>query len=138
MGSDNGTSSRKEGRVYILDSFKRSWKKSGGAWRSFGRWKKSWTFSKSSSSLPSWIVDVFLFKIVSVFEGGYLLGRHQKNCGPPAPAEQQRSWCVAKPDTPAELLQQNVNYVCNYVNCSIISEGAPVFFPEIKGATPPQ
>ncbi|XP_074334738.1 uncharacterized protein LOC141672135 [Apium graveolens] len=70
----------KEGSVSLMHFLKRVGKKSGGSFRRFGRWKKRWMFSKSSSSssssysrLPSWFVNDFLFKIVSVFEGVVLV-----------------------------------------------------------------
>lgn len=70
-GSKN--SARKDVSVCFLKFFKRFRKKSSGAWRLFEQWKKSWTFSKSSTIFSSWIVDGFLFKIVSVFEGVVLV-----------------------------------------------------------------
>ncbi|WOG84998.1 hypothetical protein DCAR_0104184 [Daucus carota subsp. sativus] len=72
----------KEGSVGFMHLLKRVGKKSGGSFRRFGRWKKRWSFSRSSSSssssysnsrLPRWFVNDVLFKIVSVFEGVVLV-----------------------------------------------------------------
>ncbi|KAL8108292.1 hypothetical protein AgCh_024661 [Apium graveolens] len=43
----------KEGSVSLMHFLKRVGKKSGGSFRRFGRWKKRWMFSKSSSSSSS-------------------------------------------------------------------------------------
>ncbi|XP_021294935.1 glucan endo-1,3-beta-glucosidase 7-like isoform X2 [Herrania umbratica] len=46
-------------------------------------------------------------------------------------AEQEPSgnWCVAKPGTSDDLLQQNINFACNQVDCGPTHSGGACFYP---------
>ncbi|KAJ7947276.1 Glucan endo-1,3-beta-glucosidase [Quillaja saponaria] len=41
-------------------------------------------------------------------------------------------WCVAKPLTEENILQQNINFACNYVNCSSIKPGGACEKPDTR------
>lgn len=41
----------------------------------------------------------------------------------------QETWCVAKPGTSEYMLQQNINYACNHVDCSPTHDGGSCFNP---------
>ncbi|KAK1380034.1 hypothetical protein POM88_026782 [Heracleum sosnowskyi] len=84
-------------------------------------------------------VTVLCFIIIFALFCGFLIGRKTKHCArvesPPtstATTNQTRSWCVAKPGTSPNMLQQNADYACNYVNCSIIEQGGVCFYVEDK------
>lgn len=38
-------------------------------------------------------------------------------------------WCVVKPMTSNDILQSNIDYACNQVDCSIIKEGGQCYEP---------
>uniref|UniRef100_A0A5B7BQA7 Putative glucan endo-1,3-beta-D-glucosidase-like n=1 Tax=Davidia involucrata TaxID=16924 RepID=A0A5B7BQA7_DAVIN len=42
----------------------------------------------------------------------------------------QGSWCMAKPSSSNEALLENINYACDIVDCSIIQNGGPCFYPD--------
>ncbi|XP_010508386.1 PREDICTED: glucan endo-1,3-beta-glucosidase-like [Camelina sativa] len=44
-------------------------------------------------------------------------------------ADSPRQWCVAKPSTATNKLQQNIDYACSKVDCKIISEGGACYSP---------
>ncbi|XVE51574.1 hypothetical protein DITRI_Ditri02bG0052500 [Diplodiscus trichospermus] len=46
-----------------------------------------------------------------------------------AEQETSGSWCVAKPGTDDDLLQQNINFACNQVDCSATHSGGLCFYP---------
>ncbi|KAK1380230.1 hypothetical protein POM88_026974 [Heracleum sosnowskyi] len=79
-------------------------------------------------------VTVLCFIIIFALFCGFLIGRKTKHCArvesPPTSAattNQTRSWCVAKPGTSPDMLEQNTVYACNYVDCSIIRQGGVCF-----------
>ncbi|XP_019099805.1 PREDICTED: glucan endo-1,3-beta-glucosidase-like [Camelina sativa] len=39
-------------------------------------------------------------------------------------------WCVAKPSTATNKLQQNIDYACSKVDCKIISKGGACYSPD--------
>ncbi|XP_043808282.1 glucan endo-1,3-beta-glucosidase 3 [Manihot esculenta] len=39
------------------------------------------------------------------------------------------TWCVAKPATEDDMLQENINFSCNHVDCSPIQDGGSCFSP---------
>ncbi|XP_021294934.1 glucan endo-1,3-beta-glucosidase 4-like isoform X1 [Herrania umbratica] len=41
----------------------------------------------------------------------------------------QGNWCVAKPGTSDDLLQQNINFACNQVDCGPTHSGGACFYP---------
>ncbi|KAI7733509.1 hypothetical protein M8C21_015730 [Ambrosia artemisiifolia] len=47
-----------------------------------------------------------------------------------AQAPGQGAWCVAKPSTSDEELQNNINYACTYVDCKMIRPGGVCFEPQ--------
>ncbi|XP_028100478.1 glucan endo-1,3-beta-glucosidase-like [Camellia sinensis] len=40
------------------------------------------------------------------------------------------AWCVAKPSSSNEVLQENINYACGSVDCKTIVTGGSCFSPE--------
>ncbi|KAL7242119.1 hypothetical protein ACSBR1_014651 [Camellia fascicularis] len=42
----------------------------------------------------------------------------------------QGAWCVAKPSSSNEVLQENINYACGSVDCKTILTGGSCFSPE--------
>ncbi|KAH9797685.1 hypothetical protein KPL71_005949 [Citrus sinensis] len=46
-----------------------------------------------------------------------------------AEAPPSATWCVAKPGSGEYILQQNINYACNYVDCSPTHDGGSCFNP---------
>ncbi|GKU92513.1 hypothetical protein SLEP1_g6227 [Rubroshorea leprosula] len=43
--------------------------------------------------------------------------------------ETSGTWCVAKPEASDDLLQQNIDFACNHVDCSPIQEGGFCYIP---------
>lgn len=41
----------------------------------------------------------------------------------------QGSWCIASPSASDEALMDNINFVCQEVDCSIIQQGGDCFYP---------
>eukprot|EP00257_Ricinus_communis_P016715 XP_015574972.1 glucan endo-1,3-beta-glucosidase 13 isoform X1 [Ricinus communis] len=41
----------------------------------------------------------------------------------------QETWCVAKPATENSMLQENINFACNHVDCTPIQDGGPCYNP---------
>ncbi|OMP02550.1 hypothetical protein CCACVL1_02763 [Corchorus capsularis] len=46
-----------------------------------------------------------------------------------AEEEPSETWCVAKPGTSDELLQQDIDFACNHVDCSPTHVGGACFYP---------
>ncbi|KAL2475057.1 Carbohydrate-binding X8 domain superfamily protein [Abeliophyllum distichum] len=44
-------------------------------------------------------------------------------------ASGQGVWCIARPSTSDQALMDNINYACDIVNCSLIQQGGPCFYP---------
>ncbi|XP_060188253.1 glucan endo-1,3-beta-D-glucosidase-like [Lycium barbarum] len=44
-------------------------------------------------------------------------------------ADEPKTWCMAKPSSDNTILQQNINFACSNVDCSIFQEGCPCFSP---------
>ncbi|XP_077229753.1 major pollen allergen Ole e 10-like [Tasmannia lanceolata] len=44
----------------------------------------------------------------------------------------QKTWCVAKPSSDDATLQNNINYACSQVDCSVLRQGCPCFYPDNK------
>lgn len=42
----------------------------------------------------------------------------------------QKTWCVAKPSSDAATLQENLNYACDHVDCSMLRNGCPCHAPD--------
>ncbi|KAM7259476.1 hypothetical protein ACFE04_015217 [Oxalis oulophora] len=41
----------------------------------------------------------------------------------------EHTWCVAKPGTSDDILQQNLDFACNHIDCSLVDDGGPCFNP---------
>ncbi|KAK5826922.1 hypothetical protein PVK06_021855 [Gossypium arboreum] len=46
-----------------------------------------------------------------------------------ADEEPSETWCVAKPGTSDELLQLNINFACNLVDCNATHSGGVCYYP---------
>ena len=42
----------------------------------------------------------------------------------------QGKWCVAKPMTSDDLLQANIDFACNHVDCGLIRYGGGCYYPD--------
>ncbi|XP_076887924.1 glucan endo-1,3-beta-glucosidase-like [Bidens hawaiensis] len=69
---------------------------------------------------PRFLTLIFFFFFIS---GGML-----KIAKGQAPG--QGAWCIAKPSTSDEELQNNIAYACTYINCKIIRPGGTCFEPQ--------
>ncbi|EFH56317.1 glycosyl hydrolase family protein 17 [Arabidopsis lyrata subsp. lyrata] len=47
-----------------------------------------------------------------------------------AKADRSGDWCVAKPSTANERLQENINFACSKIDCQIILEGGACYLPD--------
>ncbi|KAD3337828.1 hypothetical protein E3N88_33349 [Mikania micrantha] len=74
----------------------------------------------ATGSPPRFFTFLFFFFIIS---GGIL-----KTAKGQAPG--QGAWCVAKPSTSDEELQNNIDYACTYVDCRIIRPGGSCYEPQ--------
>ncbi|XP_011045574.1 PREDICTED: glucan endo-1,3-beta-glucosidase isoform X2 [Populus euphratica] len=45
-------------------------------------------------------------------------------------ANEQKTWCVAKPSSDQATLLANINYACAHVDCQILQKGCPCFSPD--------
>uniref|UniRef100_U5FZT0 X8 domain-containing protein n=2 Tax=Populus trichocarpa TaxID=3694 RepID=U5FZT0_POPTR len=52
------------------------------------------------------------------------------HCGSSVMANEQRTWCVAKPSSDQATLLANINYACSHVDCQILQKGYPCFSPD--------
>ncbi|KAB5521322.1 hypothetical protein DKX38_025641 [Salix brachista] len=50
--------------------------------------------------------------------------------GDSAMANEQKTWCVAKPSSDHATLLANINYACTHVDCQILQKGCPCFSPD--------
>ncbi|KAK9153261.1 hypothetical protein Sjap_000741 [Stephania japonica] len=41
-----------------------------------------------------------------------------------------KTWCVAKPSTDEYALYDNMNWACSQVDCSVLRQGCPCFYPD--------
>ncbi|MQM10673.1 hypothetical protein Taro_043571 [Colocasia esculenta] len=46
--------------------------------------------------------------------------------------EAQKTWCVAKPSTDEATLQQNIDFACSQVDCSVLRNGYPCSNPSTR------
>ncbi|XP_077211499.1 glucan endo-1,3-beta-D-glucosidase-like [Tasmannia lanceolata] len=44
----------------------------------------------------------------------------------------QKTWCVAKPSLDDTALQNNLNYVCSEIDCSVFRMGGSCYSPDFK------
>ncbi|PKA55580.1 Glucan endo-1,3-beta-D-glucosidase [Apostasia shenzhenica] len=44
--------------------------------------------------------------------------------------QEQKTWCVAKPSSDDSALENNINFACSQVDCSILQSGYPCFNPD--------
>ncbi|CAN4103014.1 unnamed protein product [Withania somnifera] len=44
-------------------------------------------------------------------------------------ADGQKTWCVAKPSSDETTLEQNLNFACSNVDCSVLRDGCPCSSP---------
>uniref|UniRef100_A0A1D1YC72 Glucan endo-1,3-beta-glucosidase n=1 Tax=Anthurium amnicola TaxID=1678845 RepID=A0A1D1YC72_9ARAE len=66
-------------------------------------------------------LPLMLLWLVSFNSGGnLLLGQAQK------------TWCVAKPSTDEAVLQQNIDFACSQVDCTILRAGCPCSYPNTR------
>ncbi|XP_010508389.1 PREDICTED: glucan endo-1,3-beta-glucosidase-like [Camelina sativa] len=45
-------------------------------------------------------------------------------------AHSSGSWCIAKPSTSYDQLQENIKFACSKIDCKIISNGGACFSPD--------
>ncbi|KAJ8534516.1 hypothetical protein K7X08_016244 [Anisodus acutangulus] len=45
-------------------------------------------------------------------------------------ANEQKTWCVAKPSSDEKTLQENINYACSQVDCRILQKGCTCSSPD--------
>ncbi|KAK2985755.1 hypothetical protein RJ640_025763 [Escallonia rubra] len=79
--------------------------------------------AKSFASLPILCLCLCLCFLVLVFNEGNLGFALEQASG-------QAGWCVAKPSASDQELINNINYVCDSADCSIIQPGGPCFEPQ--------
>ncbi|TMW98943.1 hypothetical protein EJD97_003295 [Solanum chilense] len=63
------------------------------------------------------LILTLLFLLLSYFSGSLTLG------------DDQKTWCVARPSSDENALEQNLSFACPIVNCNIFNEGGPCFLP---------
>ncbi|KAJ6314361.1 hypothetical protein OIU78_017936 [Salix suchowensis] len=59
-----------------------------------------------------------------------LLVLYLSSGGDSARANEQKTWCVAKPSSDQATLLANINYACTHVDCQILQKGCPCFSPD--------
>ncbi|KAF3620897.1 putative glucan endo-1,3-beta-glucosidase-like isoform X1 [Capsicum annuum] len=45
-------------------------------------------------------------------------------------ANEQKTWCVAKPSSDSKTLEENINYACSQVDCRILQKGCTCSSPD--------
>ncbi|KAL2483546.1 Carbohydrate-binding X8 domain superfamily protein [Forsythia ovata] len=45
-------------------------------------------------------------------------------------ANEQKTWCVAKPSSDQGTLTANINYACSQVDCRVLQKGCSCFVPD--------